>query len=307
MLNLTLNAGLTGTTDEINFDLVLPPLTNFATSSTATIGGSANIGLNFTIGMTNAGISLIALKPMASNGRLTADAVLDFLVDSTPVSVVVTRASTATNTSRADFIADLNAALVRGLRLANLDPTLVRADLANIGGEQRIALRVTANRASSVLLLAAEGSVANLELGFGVATTEQPVINTGAQVPLNGQLAGNLTFAVFVDGQGIGTVTVTAASTNSGAKPNLVPLDLIDDINAALAPINDALRAAGKQITASINTDGTLAFSASGNVGSFTIATDPADSGARQFGLRSCRQALLSMCCKRIRSRLRTA
>ncbi len=65
LLNLTLNAGLTGTTDEINFDLVLPPLTNFATSSTATIGGSANIGLNITIGMTNAVISQIALKPMA--------------------------------------------------------------------------------------------------------------------------------------------------------------------------------------------------------------------------------------------------
>ena len=282
---LNLNAALPGLTDAIDFKLSLSPLASVTSTGSATIGGTASIGLNLNVGMSDSPVSVVALKAMATNGRLTGDAEFNLVIDGALVGVIVPGVATAANTTRSDFVDDLNKALIQGLRLAHLDPTLVRATLVNVAGEQRIALSSDPDRASGITLTADLGSVANLELGFGAATAQRPVIDTGANVPVNGQLTSDLTFSVFVDGVGIGTGTVTAASTTVPGHPNASQLDLINGINSALQPINNALHSAGKQITASLNTNGTLRFTATGPVGSFAIATNPADAGAHQFGL----------------------
>src|SRR5262249_16318627 len=159
--------------------------------------------------------TVVSQTGMAVTGQISDDAVLKLWVNGTPVSVVVPRGATLNNHSVDDFVVDLNTSLARALRDADLDPTSVVASRKSPTTE--IALTGARGVVLSLVVSADAGSVANTQLGFGVTTGQHPILDTGAFLPVNGQLQQDLTFAVFVDGHGVGSVTVNAASTATNA------------------------------------------------------------------------------------------
>ena len=90
-------------------------------------------------------------------------------------------------------------------------------------------------------------------------------------LPTDGELTADAIFTIAVNGRPAQTVTVTAASTQISPSPSLQ--NLVEQVNAALKPVNADLQSAGLAlVTASAGQDGSLVFTTSGFNASITIS-----------------------------------
>jgi Ca2+-binding RTX toxin-like protein len=169
-----------------------------------------------------------AAAPTSIVGRLTEDASFRLRVGGEgPITVNLSAASTSTNTTIANLVADLQAAI----NLTSLNGDVTVGSIGN-----RITLSTTA--AVTVFeVLAETTNPAVTQLGLQPQLVEKTVaeqisVIAGKDAPtLVGRLSGNAVFNVSIGVDAAVPVTVLKADTDA----NSTILDLVDDVNAALA------------------------------------------------------------------------
>jgi len=161
---------------------------------------------------------------------LSQDAVFKVtLEDGIPQTVTVTASSTTGNTTLADLLADINAALVTASLGTKVE---ARATSDSTPGIQLW----TKPDQSDEMTVEVENPATNpaaTVLKFGAVTEADNVGGELAPRPWDGRLAGNATFDVRLDDGRVRTFTVTQANTSTNTSID----DLIADLNSALGSI----------------------------------------------------------------------
>ncbi|QSA97859.1 OmpA family protein [Methylococcus sp. EFPC2] len=187
----------------------------------------------------------------SGDGKLAADAHFTLTVDGSDKTVTLTKSATQTNTTQAELITDLNAALaaagLAGKVVATLDGQRIRLQEV-IGGSL-----------ASLSLSAASNDPAVTVLGFATSQTGAPgpfrIAATKDLQALRGRLTADASFTLATDTVNGGspfTLTLTAPDTAS----NRYAFDIVSDIEAQLdkvAGIKADLDLDGNGTTESVN------------------------------------------------------
>lgn len=280
-------------------DLGLDNLPEFLTLETnGVIRLSADGSLNLTLGVylgdapsssmldgnelltvLNGGIDIeTALRITGANevrtvyGQLSGDAKFKLALDAAPaVEIVVTKAATSDNTTAADLVADINAALAA----QSLDSEVVA-----VADELRIKLQKAVTATFTALKLTSSNSdPAVKDIGF--ASSQDGAIGpmkvvAASALPTNGQLSADAHFSLSLDGALPVAVTVTKASTTT----NTTASQLVTDVNTALAAAGLA-----SQIVAVLDNDRLrLQESTPGTLSSLALTATGGDPAVTQLG-----------------------
>ena len=161
--------------------------------------------------------------PTAIVGRLTEDASFQIRINGGPATTVNLAASATSNNATIDnLVSDLQAVIGSGITVGH--------------DGNRLTLTTTA-AVTSLEIIASTTNPAVTQLGLQPQKIEKAIaqqigVTAGKDAPtLVGRLENNAVFNVVIDGGPPIPVTVLAADTAS----NVTILDLVDDINAALA------------------------------------------------------------------------
>jgi hypothetical protein len=245
------------------------------------------------------------------DGKLRANATFTLTDDQNhTVTVTVTRASTAENTSPLDLVADFNAALqAAGISsvVAGLD-TLnpVMAGTGPFPGDGRLQtdshFTLVIDQDAPVSVTVPEAATANNNLSSdlvgdynaalqaagitsvmaSIAPPTQEIDGTTA-LPSNGRLSGAATFTLTIDQAPAVTVTVKQGSTSSDSSPS----DLVNAVNAALqaAGLSNIMAGLKSKVVGGVGQTSLMLYAVQANAfRTITLKTSPTDPAATELG-----------------------
>jgi hypothetical protein len=228
------------------------PLGDAAASSTLLINGRR---VDFTVPAAPGGSiptapTLIAGRPISTavQGELSADARFTLTIGSTTRTVTVLQVDTLGNRSPLDsLVADVQAAVDDALDITDEDdPDRVRVFL-DAAGRLQFAGPNAPTGTNAGLTITTTSTAAQNQLGFGTSQTvagpKGTAVTLSAERPIAtaspGELSGNATFTLAVNGDDPVTVTVTRQAT----------LDNEDPLDALVADVQRAVKKQTSQVT----------------------------------------------------------
>ena len=279
------------------FDMKLGAFGGVESSSQFSVNASGELDLTIGFDLSASNVVLTANRALPSSGdwpggldedwRLPTgqNANFDLVIDGEAfIPVAVSGLVTRNNTSAADLINDMNAALQSALRAAGLEPNSLVAGIEY--NAQGAFLTLTTNESfevGSLLLQARPDNPAVTVFGFAESDQSRIIVlrTSGLPLPEDGRLSADAHFKVSINGNDAVSVTVAASSTvgTDGTQPNRSRQDLIADINGALAD------AGLTQMSAGLTSGGRLKFTATGAIASLQITASANDPAVTELGL----------------------
>ena len=173
--------------------------------------------------------------PLAWNGQLGSDAQFTIIFDDgVSRTLTIPKANTATNTSVADLVADINAVIAA---TPGLNGKLIASVIAASGDTAaRVEFSTVAGTTRSVQIKTTSTNAAAVELGFAADSfaqgSDQSISVTGLSTKTAVYAPGeDATFYVSIDGGALTAITISKASTTG----NTSFADLLADVNSAIA------------------------------------------------------------------------
>ena len=279
----TLSEGFPATPASFTYDLTgtsgttlgnLTDVTSTSATATLSISGTGSAAVAFDFALAPNSVQVKGVAPVPTNGVLITGSDAHFTLNlsapgdaaATLVPVTVAAASTQSNTTATQLLANINTALQTALTGAGLAANLVTATLSS---SNNLVLTMVPGVFTDLAVTAAPDDPAVYELGLAPPVTPTASITGNTALPSNGQLTADATFTVTADGGTATPVTITAASTASNSNRS----QLVTEVNSALAALNATLKAANRSpITASLTSTNLLSISISDYGSTLSIA-----------------------------------